>query len=206
MNDKVAQVISVVMHPLLMPTYLFLLIRYAAPELFRPFSDDMLFSLLMVVFIASFVLPMLSLVSMRYSNTIKSFSLDKRKERVLPFSFITLFYGITTYFFYTKLRFNDLLYVTFLAVTILLVCLLIITIYWKVSIHSAAMGGIVGFIYGLLVKSPLNQGIYLLVFGVMIWGIVSVARLKLNAHTPQQIYIGTVVGFLICFAFYYVML
>ena len=101
--------------------------------------------------------------------------------------------------FYSKLSINNLIVVVFAATTVLILILTIITVFWKISIHSAAIGGVVGFIFALGMIHPIVNFTFILAFIILIAGLVIYSRLMLNAHTPWQVYAGAVLGFLVCF-------
>lgn len=75
---------------------------------------------------------------------------------------------------------------------------LIITFYWKISIHMVGIGGLAG---GLLAFAfMLGLDIHLLmslIFAVA--GLIGVARLYLKAHNPAQVYAGFMLGFVMVF-------
>ncbi len=72
----------------------------------------------------------------------------------------------------------------------------VINLKWKVSIHMLGMGGIVGTIFGLMLRYQVDA-IQLVMSLVILSGIVGYSRLRLNAHTPLQVYVGFVLGTLI---------
>ena len=51
--------------------------------------------------------------------------------------------------FYAKVNVNSLFYLILAITTGLLMLLTIITIYWKISIHGAGIGGMLGFILAI---------------------------------------------------------
>lgn len=58
------------------------------------------------------------------------------------------------------------------------------------------MGGIVGTLIGLILRYQVDA-LNLVMTLVLVSGLVGYSRLKLNAHTPLQVYIGFVLGMLI---------
>ncbi len=194
------------MHPLLMPTYLFLVIILFAPPAFHPLTAYAMYKVVLIIFITTFIIPVLSIGTLKISAFITDFNLFDRKERLLPFLFITCFYGLTAYLFFEKVNLNNLIFVTFASVTVLLLVLSVITVFWKISIHSAGIAGLIGFLWGLKFKYPIHELIYPLVVVTLLAGLVMSSRLKLNAHNPGQVYMGGIIGFLICFLSFYLFL
>ena len=69
-----------------------------------------------------------------------------------------------------------------------------ITLFYKVSIHSAAIWGIVGI---LLPLNKVADGLLLIptVILIVAAGLVMSSRLMLNAHTPREVLVGSLLGF-----------
>jgi hypothetical protein len=83
------------------------------------------------------------------------------------------------------------------AAFIVLVCMMI-TLFWKISIHMISIGGTIGLFMaiGFRYEWLLPQIILPLFF---LAGIVGYARLRLEAHTPTQVYIGFITGWIVMF-------
>lgn len=186
-----------------MPSYLFLYIILFVSSLMQPLKMDSLFEILGIIFIVTFIIPVISIGTLRFTNFITDFNLHDKKQRIVPFLFITCFYGITAYMFYSRLSVNNLLVMVFITITILIFLLTIITFFWKISIHSAAIGGMIGFILGLGMQHPVFNFSFILAAVTVIGGLVFYARLLLNAHTPSQVYSGALLGFTFCFSSIY---
>ena len=203
MRDRLAHIISIVFHPLLMPTYLFAFIISFASALMQPLQKSSFLQVLAVIFIVSFIIPAISIGTLRLSNFITDFKLQNRNQRITPFFFITCFYGISAYMFYSKLNLNNLIFLIFATTTILLLILTIITFFWKISIHGAGIGGTIGFIIALSYAYPISHFALFFSVIVVVAGLIIYARLTLNAHTPLQVYSGVTLGFTMCFCSIY---
>lgn len=203
MRDRFANFISVVFHPLLMPSYLFLFIIFFASSMMQPLQKDALFQVLAIIFIVTFIIPAISIGTLRVSNFITDLHLTDRKQRTTPFFFVTCFYGITAYMFYTRLNINSLIFLIFATTTLLLLTLTIITYFWKISIHAAGIGGTIGFILAISLAYPIPNFAIALALMVIITGLIAYSRLSLNVHTPLQVYSGVLLGFLFCYSSLY---
>ena len=181
-----------------MPTYLFLFMMFFASSLLSPIQQGSLFRLLLIIFFVTFVIPAISIGTLRLSNFISDLALSSRRERILPFLFVTCFYGISTYMFYAKLSINNMFFLVFATTTVLLLILTIITAFWKISIHGAGIGGVLGFILAIGSAITIPHFSAALSVIVILIGLVIYARLKLQAHTPNQVYGGVLLGFVIC--------
>ncbi len=155
--------------------------------------------ILAFVFCFTFLLPAVNMLMFKLFGTISSYTLDSRKERIIPFLAISIIYVVTTFLFYNKLRFSQNFNYLILLVTVLVVVSAALTLLYKVSVHSLAVWGAIGIIL------PLNKALeqsYLLwptAIALVIAGVVMASRLYLNSHTPRQVLVGSLVGFSIGF-------
>jgi len=82
---------------------------------------------------------------------------------------------------------------------VLILTLTVFNFQIKVSAHSASIAGILGFLWGLKLNDPEIMMLYPVVTTIIAIGVVMSARLLLNAHKPIEIYLGAVLGYVICF-------
>ena len=137
MGKFIANLISYLLHPLLMPTLLMLILLLFLPQSLQPVSGKIALLIILLIFITTFIIPALSIIGLRSTMAISSVKLRNRTERVLPFFFITIFYALTTYLFYSKIEINDTILAIFLGASVLVALLTIITLFYKISVHSA---------------------------------------------------------------------
>ena len=199
MTKHLMQSIAVVFHPLLMPTFSFLLINAILPELIRPQGWIMI----PFLFITTFLIPLFGVSILRYSGSISSLSLENREERFLPFLFVTIFYCITTVMFVMKIEMNGTVSIILITTTLLIFILMLVSLFYKISIHAAGVGGVVGFLAVLASNHPESGMIHALLVSIILSGLVMSSRLYLNVHTPREILAGSVLGILICFGSMY---
>jgi membrane-associated phospholipid phosphatase len=90
--------------------------------------------------------------------------------------------------------------VSFLIGTILCIAINILVNYkWTISSHAIGCGGLVALYFYLTMNSHLNVFTLFLVSLLLVSGFTGWARLKLNAHTPSQLYVGYATGFVTCY-------
>jgi len=189
---KTAKIISIIFHPLLMPVYGMAII-FSAPTLFGylPFNVKKLLILIMLV--NNVLLPLSLLPFFIRMNIISSWTITERKERNFPLIITTIFYCITSFLIF---RFNI---PVFLKTYIFAACFIslivtVINFWWKISLHSVGAGALISLVFILSLKmlTPLE---WYLISTVVIGGLVLSSRLKLNLHSPQQVWIGLFTGF-----------
>ncbi len=196
MKNNVAQFLSYVLHPLLMPTYLLGILFGWAPDVFA--SEIVMAGprILMVVFVTTFVVPAVCIASMKFSGMISSFTMEDRNERLLPFVFTTLFYLITCFLFIYKLNIGGTLSLVLLAITFVIAMVAAGTFFIKLSAHAAGLSGATGIICYLKITYPQESVMLLIVGLVLLWGAIVSARLQLGVHSPKEMYFGTAIGFI----------
>lgn len=128
---------------------------------------------------------------------IQTLSMEERRERVLPFSFVTILYVVVTYLFFIKTRvsFHDNLLKFLLVADVLILLSTIVTLFYKVSIHSLAAWGMIGILLPLNKVSEDGALFYPTIGAILAAGIVMSSRLQLNAHTPREVLVGALIGF-----------
>ncbi len=204
-----SKIISVVFQPLFLPIYAFLLyvtIDHHSTILIRSEQATVQFNyILSIQILLAVIIPIGSLYVMYRSNIITSLSLPDRKERI-PVLIITLFYYLLTYYFLRKIHVNNLdflgAFMSFLSGGIILsgLCLLI-TFFWKISIHAIGASGLAGAFLGFSeLLFPVQNEDEITIVNILLLllvGIICSARLHLKAHSFLQIIAGITLGFLV---------
>lgn len=199
MIKKLSIALSVLLHPLLMPTVLFALLFYYAPVIVQPLNQKAAVYLLLAVFITTFLLPMISITALRFSDIYQrgkfyALSLTNRQDRIVPFFFTSLFYLITTYMFYSKFKVNQVLVIILAASTLIILLVSLITLFLKISTHSVSAGAMIGFLLALGFKFPQSKMVPPLILILILGGLVMSARLYLDTHRPIDVLVGSLVG------------
>lgn len=198
-----AHIISAIFHPFLVPVYALLFINYFNPYQFAHLSDITKFYLLMSVIFNTLVFPAVTVFLMRQLDFIKSFQMRGRKERIIPFIAISLFYfwsylvvknfGVGSYFTHVMLGGSLSIFMAFF-----------LNNYYKISVHSVGAGNFVAIAFTLTMISNYNLTLPLMMV-IMVAGLVGSARLYLGAHIQSDVYSGYMVGLLgqlIAFSFF----
>ena len=192
-----ANLVSYVFHPLLMPTYLFGMLGYFSPQIFQ-YASLLLF-IIATVFALTAVVPALNVLMLRLTGTIKNIHMPTRAERVTPFLFISiLFIGITV-LFYLKLHIP--VAIKLITICTILVCLVsAATFFIKISAHAVAIAGLTGVLLALASFSEVSVLMIPALVAMVCTGVVMSSRLALMAHTLEEVSWGGVMGFAVGFA------
>jgi hypothetical protein len=190
--DRLAKILSIIFHPLLMPVYGMAII-ISAPTLFGylPFNVKKLLILIMLV--NNVLLPLSLLPFFIRRNIISSWTITERKERNYPLIITTILYCITSYLIF-KFPIPVFLKTYIFAASFISLIVTVINFWWKISLHSVGAGALISLVFILSLKmlTPLE---WYLISTVVIGGLVLSSRLKLNLHSPQQVWIGLFTGF-----------
>ena len=166
------KLISGLFHPLILATYFLLLIYFFYPAFFSPVSESQIPKLILAAFVTTFIIPVLSILIMKFTSRISSLTLNAREERLLPFISILLFYASTTYLFTFQLGMKPPLSSMMVAMTSLIAMLLIITNWQKISIHAAASWAFAGLMSGVFISFPGDNLMMQVVSAILIAGLV----------------------------------
>jgi len=194
-ETRIAKIISIVFHPLTMPTYGFLLIfcsnNYIAT--FTPLRLKLV--LLAVTFVFTFLLPTLNALVLLRMGKINSLEMETTRERTIPYVSTTFYFFALFYLFYTA-QFPAVFNAMILGAAISILLTLLINYRWKISAHAIGIGGMIGAAIGISLRLGIDMRMMLMLV-ILCAGFVGYARLKVNAHSPAQVYSGFALGIVI---------
>jgi len=206
LSHRLAFFLSVVLHPLLLPTYIFGILFGLTPELIGvvALSPSARLSLLVLLFLNTFVAPALVIYYLYRLGFVQSLQLKTLRDRRLPYLISLIIYSVSTYLFGWQFQpVSELapqIAVVLGSITVSLALVALISLSWQISAHAVGMGGCLGALGGII----LRQGDFALflpfIFGVIATGLLLSARLRLNAHTPAQSYVGLGLGVVVSMA------
>jgi len=199
-----ARFISVAFHPLLMATYGCLLLFFGMSNsiyfIFTPLKVKLIMTLM--VFAFTFLLPVLNLLVLLKLRYISSIHIENRRERVFPMLLTAIcYFGL----FYMIYEFNiwPAIKIFVLGGGICITLGALISTRWQISAHSIGVGGLLGAMLAIsyFVQIPMFGTLTAV---ILLAGIIGFARLRLQAHTPSQVYSGFFLGCAIQFLLFYV--
>ena len=192
------KVISTILHPIVVPTIGVMLYFIVSPLNFNRIQK---FAVLILIFVFTYIVPLLALLLLKKLNIIQSFRLKKIKERRIPLLLMVLiFYGIANGLSYLE-AFQDvslLFYATSLALSVTYILLFI---KLKTSIHLISLGISCGF-FMLLTIIDNQSYLLVIIINLLLAGFLASARLKLKMHTNKEVYLGFLIGILSIFSIY----
>lgn len=209
----VAQFITILFHPLMMMTYMLVILLLINPYQFGVYSIKEQWKLVFLVFLSTFALPSFALVLMRSLNMVDSLSLESRQERIGPYIITGTFYLWMFVNFKQNQAIPHSLTVITLGATIGLFFAFFFNNFTKISAHAVGVGGLVGMsvisskFFGFetfTLDTWLFGGIecstnFVVMIAILLAGAVCTSRLILKAHSQEQVYGGFAAGLLAMF-------
>ena len=196
---QLAEAVSLFLHPVIIPSIIFGIIFYLSPAVSAPLSEEARLPMLGLLVFSTFFVPLSWLMVLRYLGGMPSLKMMNRQERPVPFISIALFYAFVTYIFISKYPVYTNIIIVLTGITLILFLITIISLYWKISAHSTAICGAVGFLsaFTLLYQDLLL--LFPLASLIVLAGASMSARLYLHVHTPLEVWVGAMLGFSVCF-------
>ena len=185
-----AKLLSRLLHPVFIPTITLAIISTKFLNII--ILSNQLNIIIIGTVIFTLLFPLLSILYLLFTKRIKSLQIEEKEERILPILFTIIWMLIGYYFLGNILEYAPIVNSIYLGMIATLGITLLITKYWKISLHMAAIGGCFGvflnlqYIYG----GVINYVIFILILS----GLLGYSRAILKAHNMQQIYSGFLLG------------
>lgn len=192
MLRKSAHFFSWVFQPLLMPTLAAALFLQLPFYTFKLMPFELKWYVLICNVLFTILMPVLMIFLLLRNNMIESLDLKKREDRKYPIIF-TIVFHIANYYFLSRAHLPGPYMFFLLAALFSLIMTLIITNYWKISMHMTGIGGVCGAFLTLAFIWPIDLRIILALL-FLLAGIIGSSRLILNAHTSKQVFFGFLAG------------
>lgn len=184
---RLSRALSWVLHPFVVPLYVIGFMLLTDGFLSR-LPASVKSYLAWVVMLYAAIVPMLSIAFMRGLGLIKNLGLHSQRSRLLP-----LLVGVVSYllcaFTLSDVAVATLVRKFVVAAACCEALALIVTPFWKISLHLICMGGVTA-MFMLLSVAGAGQHFWALVVTILLSGALASARLHLGAHNPWQVAVG----------------
>lgn len=189
----IAKIISYLLHPLFIPTYIFYWLTWRFPSAFPGITDERMFAEKFGVFWMTAFFPAFSVFLLWRLKFIQNIYLRTQRERIAPYMISMIFYW---WLWYLSRNFTDqpeVLKFFFFGIMLNTVFGLIANNFFKISMHAMGAGSALAFI----ILSSVFYQTYLgpdIIATMFIAGIICTARLLLSEHDDKEIYAGIMLG------------
>ncbi len=183
--------ISIVFHPIVIPTIGILLYFIFTPNNINYFTKAIVLGF---IFVTTYILPLFILILFKKLNLIKSFKAESIQERKTPVVIMIIVFYLLGSTFKKSPNLSDI-GLLFYATCLGLICVYtLFSLKIKTSIHLLSIGITTGFFFTL--TTLYNENLILLIsLLLLLSGLMANARLHLKAHTEKEVYIGFFIGF-----------
>ncbi len=199
MSERISKFISIIFHPVLIPTLGFLLL-FNSGFYFSMLTWEAKRFVLLVVFFSTGILPILS-VAILALNSKFDISMENSRDRIIPLMSSSIFYYLG-YVLLGRMKAFPVFKIFLVASVLVIIALLLISFKWKISNHMAAVGGVTGTIFALSFRSGINP-IFTILTVILISGLVGTARMVLKKHDLKQLTAGYILGFFVLYLVIY---
>ncbi len=202
MKRFLANFLSVVLIPLLAPTYLYAIILFFFPQATNIVSvGDKLLAILYIA-LTTTLLPFIVVFILYKKKIISSLTLHAQKDRTIPQIFSCVIYLGICLFLVNKEGVHNALSLAMIAVTVSVIFLTMITPFWKISTHACGAWGLFAILYVL--QTRFYEVNFVIPYYIILASVIGVcfARLYLKVHTPLQVLAGSILGTAIGFSLF----
>jgi hypothetical protein len=190
---KLSKILSTFFHPVFMPLFgLAVIFNSGIYESGLPVGYIRF--LYIIVLLCNVLLPVSIIPVLIYIKQIQNLEINERSERIIPLFFASMCFYIGYYIVSAHSQ-SMLINLFMLSTTAIVVVVLLVSLFWKISIHMAGIGGITGLI--IILSYVFRADILILLCVViLISGILASARLASGSHSLLQVIAGYLLGLL----------
>ena len=192
-TEKIAKIFSLLGQPPFLALPVFLSICLTKSD---DLTDGILYSV--ICFVSAVVIPVaVTLIFSKLTGNDDKLDVVNKEDRIAPMILGVIGYaaGAALLYFLNAPQLATVLMVCYAVVT---AAMTVITPYWKISIHSC---GVIGPSIGMALAFWPWGLLYFLIFPPVVW-----SRYVLKKHTPLQLTMGAVVGFILTTILFWLML
>ena len=188
---QLSRLISIILHPIFMPLLALHLTLKALPSVAFAISQYLNY-IYGIVICCTIILPLLSIFFLMRKGRVGSLEISNHKERSLPLFITALWMSLGFFMLNNILFYAPILKAEIIGAILIILFAVIISKFWKISLHLLAIGGVVGVFIALQLIT--GGVLYLLLIFILLSGILGVARIKQKAHNHTQVYVGFLLG------------
>ena len=190
------KLISVIFHPLLVVPYISVLLALFLPQAYAVISPEVMWRVVIMLVLLTSLFPSLFVLGLwMFTPWVSDLELSERKERILPFMVLIVFYGVAAKFLVIDLNLGYMVKTLMVSAVVMVLIMVLITLKFKISIHTAAIWSLAGTCIGLALKFPESAFDQIGLAAIISGGLIGTSRLYLGYHRPVEVWVGSIYGF-----------
>ena len=182
---QLAKFLSIILHPMIISLLVYIILIYDNP-IIHPNAGG----ILTTCFLFSNLIPIITVIVLQKYGIILDLDASIREQRIIPLSLGVLYAAIG--FIVLTIQNADAiirgLMFCFITNTVIII---LITRYWKISIHTMGVAGLIAALWVNGEQFPLIMGFILV--------LVAIARVVLKAHNISQVIAGSFLGMVLTY-------
>ena len=187
---NINKLISYIIHPIIIPIIGTIIYFMILPK-HTPKQMELL--VIASVFVGTYLIPILFLLTLKSSKVISSLHLENIQERKFPIMFfISISILISTLLKKIPSLMELSLFFYGMTLSLIIVYILLYTKF-KASLHMIGISGLTGFFICFSYQFQVNLLLFI-AFLLILSGAIATSRLKLKAHNLREIYWGALIG------------
>lgn len=190
-----AKFISYILHPLFIPTYIFIWLTWRFPIHFDNITAAGLTLKTVSIFLNASFFPAFAVFLLWRLKFIENIFLRTQKERIVPYIITMIFYWWLWYLSRNFTDQPDVLKAFYFGIFLNTVFGLVINNFIKISMHAMGAGALVTLVIFTCIRYQTFLGADIMIATVLA-GLICSVRLLLNQHSVAEIYAGLFVGVL----------
>lgn len=186
MNPRLfSSIISFIFHPMIISLWTFYLLIFA----FEPIANNAI-SVLFVCFIFSTFIPITTVLILKKIGKISDLDASQKEQRIFPLTLGIIYSGIA-FLILTYMQADSLVRGLMFCYMTNTIIIILITRYWKISIHAMGVGGPIAALWIAGFHYPISA------FFVLVT--VSYSRVVLKHHSIMQAAVGSIAGLILTY-------
>ena len=192
--DIAAKALSILLYPLFIPTYGIILFCVAFSHHVQPLLPVWSIVAISGTLLLTCRLPITAIWLLMRRGKVQDLYIDNADERTVPYMYDLLGFGFWCYLLIAILHAPLYLNCVAIGATVAIGLIALINRTWKISAHLTGLGGFVGGLMSYYVGVGLFPSTWMLVLCLALSLLLMCARLRVKAHTPEQVCTGWLLG------------
>ena len=186
-----AKIVSALFNPFYLPVIGLILLFIFSYLNLLPWAYKL--QVITLVYMCTVLLPTFLIHLYRRYQGWSLIELGVKERRMVPYVIAIVCYGFC-YYLMQFLRIPHFMASIVMAALIIQVVCGFINQYWKISTHTAAIGGVTGALLAFSFAFSYNP-VWWLCIAILLAGVLGTARMILRQHTLAQVVVGFIVGY-----------
>lgn len=199
MNEKrmiwAAQMVSILFTPFYLPLVGLLILFLFSGLSYLPWGYKL--SVLFIVYLFTVLLPTMFIRLYRHYQGWNLMELGRKERRMVPYV-ISIFCYFLCYYIMSRYRMPHVMRNILVTALLIQVLCAVVNVWWKISTHTAAIGGVAGALIGFSILFFFNP-MWWFCWVILLSGMVGTARMLLHQHSLPQVVGGFLLGFFCAF-------